>query len=86
MTLPRLLVVPRHLQRFDEVQALAQKHGFTVSRRSQWKAGPTESEEAAGTALCVADMAGCDADGVASGQSARHAVGGCISRTKVRCG
>lgn len=30
------LIVPRHPQRFDEVAALVEKHGFAVSRRSQW--------------------------------------------------
>jgi len=38
------LVVPRHPQRFDEVAALAEQHGFAVSRRSGWAAQP----EAAG--------------------------------------
>jgi len=32
----RWLVVPRHPQRFDEVAALAQQAGFSVSRRSGW--------------------------------------------------
>lgn len=41
--LPRFLVVPRHPQRFDEVQALAENHGLRVSRRSSWAAGPDES-------------------------------------------
>ena len=34
------LVVPRHPQRFDEVAALIEGHGFSVSRRSAWGAGP----------------------------------------------
>ena len=34
------LFVPRHPQRFDEVAALIAQHGFTVSRRSSWSAGP----------------------------------------------
>jgi len=33
---PRLLIVPRHPQRFDEVAALLEKQGLTFSRRSQW--------------------------------------------------
>lgn len=41
--LPRFLVVPRHPQRFDEVQALAENHGLRVSRRSSWAVGPDES-------------------------------------------
>jgi 3-deoxy-D-manno-octulosonic-acid transferase len=34
------MVVPRHPQRFDEVAALIQQRGWTVSRRSAWTAGP----------------------------------------------
>jgi len=38
---PRLLIVPRHPQRFDEVAALVQAQGLSYSRRSQWPAdGP----------------------------------------------
>lgn len=33
------LLVPRHPQRFDEVAALVQQHGFSLSRRSTWGAG-----------------------------------------------
>ena len=33
---PQLLIVPRHPQRFDEVAALVQQAGFTLSRRSAW--------------------------------------------------
>jgi len=33
-------VVPRHPQRFDEVAALIEQRGWTVSRRSAWAAGP----------------------------------------------
>ena len=41
------LIVPRHPQRFDEVQALAEAQGLRVSRRSSWPAaGPVESVEA----------------------------------------
>ena len=32
------LIVPRHPQRFDEVQQLCQRAGLSVSRRSQWGA------------------------------------------------
>jgi len=40
-TLPRLLIVPRHPQRFDEVAQWAQQEGWSLSRRSQWPAsGP----------------------------------------------
>jgi 3-deoxy-D-manno-octulosonic-acid transferase len=34
------LIVPRHPQRFDEVAALIEQHGFAVSRRSTWPDGP----------------------------------------------
>lgn len=34
------LVVPRHPQRFDEVEALLRKAGLSVARRSQWPADP----------------------------------------------
>jgi 3-deoxy-D-manno-octulosonic-acid transferase len=45
---PRLLIVPRHPQRFDEVAALIQAQGWTCSRRSQWPAaGPDEHAMAA---------------------------------------
>ena len=38
------LIVPRHPQRFAEVAALIQRHGFTVSRRSEWPArGPSDA-------------------------------------------
>jgi 3-deoxy-D-manno-octulosonic-acid transferase len=40
----RWLVVPRHPQRFDEVAALAQSHGFTVSRRSEWTGAPPPAD------------------------------------------
>jgi 3-deoxy-D-manno-octulosonic-acid transferase len=35
-TRPKLIVVPRHPQRFDEVAALFSKAGLRVSRRSSW--------------------------------------------------
>jgi 3-deoxy-D-manno-octulosonic-acid transferase len=34
------LIVPRHPQRFDEVVALIEGRGFSVSRRSAWPDGP----------------------------------------------
>ena len=40
------LIVPRHPQRFDEVHALLVSHGFTVSRRSSWQAGPPKTADA----------------------------------------
>ncbi|TDP88099.1 3-deoxy-D-manno-octulosonic-acid transferase [Aquabacterium commune] len=33
---PRLLIVPRHPQRFDEVAALVAQRGLSLSRRSSW--------------------------------------------------
>ena len=33
------LIVPRHPQRFDDVAALIESHGFTVQRRSSWGQG-----------------------------------------------
>lgn len=35
---PRLLLVPRHPQRFDEVAQMVQKQGLVLSRRSGWQA------------------------------------------------
>lgn len=38
---PRLMIVPRHPQRFDEVAALVAQQGLSLSRRSAWlSAGP----------------------------------------------
>jgi 3-deoxy-D-manno-octulosonic-acid transferase len=37
------LIVPRHPQRFDEVAALIQSHGFAVSRRSAWGDGAPDA-------------------------------------------
>ena len=45
------LVVPRHPQRFDEVAALAAQNGFSVSRRSQWKAKPETADVWIGDSL-----------------------------------
>jgi 3-deoxy-D-manno-octulosonic-acid transferase len=36
----QILIVPRHPQRFDEVQALVEHHGLTVARRSGWNGAP----------------------------------------------
>lgn len=45
------LVVPRHPQRFDEVAALAGRHGFSVSRRSAWGALPEPADVWIGDSL-----------------------------------
>lgn len=55
---PRFLVVPRHPQRFDEVQALAESHGLKVSRRSSWAAGPDEDEGAMRSDIWLGDSLG----------------------------
>ena len=36
------LIVPRHPQRFDEVETLLRKAGLSVARRSQWPSDPGE--------------------------------------------
>lgn len=41
---PRLLIVPRHPQRFDEVAALVLQRGLSLSRRSTW---PDQQPDAA---------------------------------------
>lgn len=59
--LPKFLVVPRHPQRFDEVQALAEQHGLRVSRRSGWLEtvqGPAASEEAMAADIWLGDSLG----------------------------
>jgi 3-deoxy-D-manno-octulosonic-acid transferase len=38
------LIVPRHPQRFDEVQKLCEHAGFSVSRRSQWNTQPERTD------------------------------------------
>jgi len=45
------LLVPRHPQRFAEVQALARRSGFSVSRRSQWGDAPVPAEVWVGDSL-----------------------------------
>ena len=56
--MPRFLIVPRHPQRFDEVQALAERHGLTVSRRSSWLAGPVENPQALAADIWLGDSLG----------------------------
>jgi 3-deoxy-D-manno-octulosonic-acid transferase len=56
---PRLLVVPRHPQRFDDVATLAARHGLRVSRRSQWPdAGPAASPAALAADVWLGDSLG----------------------------
>lgn len=54
----KFLVVPRHPQRFDAVQALAERHGLRVSRRSSWVTGPASSEEAMSAEIWLGDSLG----------------------------
>ena len=54
----KALIVPRHPQRFDEVAALAAQHGLRVSRRSQWRASPLESEEVMSAEVWLGDSLG----------------------------
>ena len=54
----KALVVPRHPQRFDEVQALAEQHGLSVSRRSSWSAGPSSDTDAMQADIWLGDSLG----------------------------
>jgi len=45
------LIVPRHPQRFDEVQQLLEAAGITVSRRSSWAAAPPAADVWLGDSL-----------------------------------
>ena len=47
---PLLALVPRHPQRFDEVAALVQAAGLTLSRRSTWGEGDAAAPDAAAAA------------------------------------
>ena len=54
----KVLVVPRHPQRFDEVQALAGQYGLRVSRRSSWRAGPLPDDNAMQSDVWLGDSLG----------------------------
>lgn len=45
------LIVPRHPQRFDEVQQLLERAGLSVSRRSRWAAAPAPADVWLGDSL-----------------------------------
>lgn len=45
------LIVPRHPQRFDEVQRLLEEAGLRVARRSDWAIAPTEADVWLGDSL-----------------------------------
>ncbi|WP_395060765.1 3-deoxy-D-manno-octulosonic acid transferase [Polaromonas sp.] len=47
----QVLIVPRHPQRFAEVQALVEKHGLSVSRRSTWNGTPQPADVWLGDSL-----------------------------------
>ncbi len=51
------LIVPRHPQRFDEVAALIQAHGFALSRRSNWDDGPPATNDAIWLGDSLGEMA-----------------------------
>ncbi len=54
----KILIVPRHPQRFGEVQALAALHGLSVSRRSSWAAGPALNADAMQADIWLGDSLG----------------------------
>ncbi|MDB5883872.1 MAG: Three-deoxy-D-manno-octulosonic-acid transferase domain protein [Polaromonas sp.] len=54
----RALVVPRHPQRFDEVAALAERHGLRVSRRSRWTGSPAGQPDAMNADVWLGDSLG----------------------------
>ena len=56
-TRPRLLLVPRHPQRFDEVAALLQRAGLRTSRRSGWPDGLPDAD-AQGAEVWLGDSMG----------------------------
>ena len=56
--IPKFLIVPRHPQRFDEVLALAEQRGLSVSRRSSWLAGPAENQAALAADVWLGDSLG----------------------------
>jgi 3-deoxy-D-manno-octulosonic-acid transferase len=48
---PRVLIVPRHPQRFDEVAELVRRSGLRLSRRSSWTDAPDEADVWLGDSL-----------------------------------
>lgn len=54
----KALIVPRHPQRFDEVEALIRQHGLRVSRRSSWSSSPADSREAMSADVWLGDSLG----------------------------
>ena len=54
----RVLIVPRHPQRFDIVQGLIEQQGLRVSRRSSWRDGPAQSAAAQQADVWLGDTLG----------------------------
>jgi 3-deoxy-D-manno-octulosonic-acid transferase len=54
----RVLIVPRHPQRFDTVQRLIEQQGLRVSRRSSWSDGPAQSAAAQQADVWLGDTLG----------------------------
>jgi len=54
----RVLIVPRHPQRFDDVQRLLEQQGLSVSRRSSWRDGPAQSAAALQADVWLGDTLG----------------------------
>jgi 3-deoxy-D-manno-octulosonic-acid transferase len=52
------LIVPRHPQRFDEVAALIEAHGFAVQRRSRWGQGGPVAPDIATPTIWLGDSLG----------------------------
>ena len=57
VAVPRLWIVPRHPQRFEEVAALVQAQGLSLSRRSQWPGGLPDAK-ALGADVWLGDSMG----------------------------
>ncbi|RZL11862.1 MAG: 3-deoxy-D-manno-octulosonic acid transferase [Rubrivivax sp.] len=55
---PRLLIVPRHPQRFDEVAALVLARGLSLSRRSEWPADAPPDDVALSADVWLGDSMG----------------------------
>jgi 3-deoxy-D-manno-octulosonic-acid transferase len=54
----KYLIVPRHPQRFDDVAALVQQQGLTLSRRSSWAGSPVDNEAAMQADIWLGDTLG----------------------------
>jgi 3-deoxy-D-manno-octulosonic-acid transferase len=54
----RVLIVPRHPQRFDTVQRLIEQQDLRVSRRSNWPDGPAQSAAAQQADVWLGDSLG----------------------------